>query len=242
MERYDVIVVGAGHAGIEASNAAANLGCSVLLLTLDINSIGKLSCNPAVGGVSKGNLVREVDALGGLIGKIADKCALSYRVLNRSKGKAVWSTRAQVDMFSYPEVARKFLEKNKNIDIVQAKVEEILIKNKKIYGIKTNRQEVFQCKSVAICAGTFLKSKIHIGMDSFSGGRLGENSSDQLFKSLKKAGIKSRHFKTGTCARLDKRTIDFSKMKEQKSEKDVLPFSLSNKSLNSFFVLSNSIQ
>ena len=231
MKKYDCVVIGAGHAGIEASNAAANLGCSVLLLTLDINSIGKLSCNPAVGGVSKGNLVREVDALGGLIGKIADKCALSYRVLNRSKGKAVWSTRVQVDMFSYPKVARKFLEKNKNIDIVQAKVEAILIKSKKIYGIKTSRQEVFQCKSVVICAGTFLKSKIHIGMDSFSGGRLNEESSDSLFTNLKKTGIKFRHFKTGTCARLDKRTIDFSKMKEQKSEKDVFPFSLSNKSI-----------
>ena len=232
MEGYDVIVIGAGHAGIEASNAAAKLGSSVLLLTLDINSIGKLSCNPAVGGVSKGNLVREVDALGGLIGKIADSCALSYRILNRSKGKAVWSTRAQVDMFSYPKVARKLLEKSKNIEILQAKVKEILVRNKKVYGIQTNHGEVFEGKSVVICAGTFLKSKIHIGMNSFSGGRLSEESSDELFKSLKKSGIKTKHFKTGTCARLDKRTIDFSKMKEQKSEDDVLPFSFFNKSIS----------
>jgi len=228
MEKYDCIVIGAGHAGIEASNAAAKMGCSVLLLTIDIDAIGKLSCNPAVGGVSKGNLVREVDALGGLIGKIADKCALGYRVLNRSKGKAVWSTRAQVDMFSYPKVARKLLEKDKNIKIFQAKVKAILVRNKKVYGIQTNLGEVFEGKSVVICAGTFLKSKIHIGLNSFSGGRLNEESSDSLFASIKKSGIKTRYFKTGTCARLDKRTIDFSKMKEQKPEDDVLPFSFSN--------------
>ena len=232
MKKYDCIVIGAGHAGIEASNAAAKLGSSVLLLTVDIDAIGKLSCNPAVGGVSKGNLVREVDALGGLIGKIADSCALSYRILNKSKGKAVWSTRAQVDMFSYPKVAKKELEKNKNIDIIQAKVEEILVKGKKVYGIKTNCGEVFEGKSIVICAGTFLKSTIHIGMNSFSGGRLGEESSDQLFKSLKKKSIKFKHFKTGTCARLDKRTIDFSKMEEQRPEDGVLPFSFSNKSIS----------
>jgi len=232
MKKYDCIVIGAGHAGIEASNAAAKLGSSVLLLTMNIDAIGKLSCNPAVGGVAKGNLVREVDALGGLIGRITDSCALNYRILNRSKGKAVWSTRAQVDMFSYPKVAKKLLEKNKNIKIFQAKVREILVENKKVYGIKTNFGEVFQAKSIVICAGTFLKSKIHIGLDSFSGGRLGEESSDGLFKSLKKNGIKTKHFKTGTCARLDKRTIDFSKMEEQRSESDVLPFSFSNKSIS----------
>jgi len=141
MERYDVIVVGAGHAGIEAAWSAAKLGCSVLLLTLDIEGIGKLSCNPAVGGVAKGHLVREVDALGGLIGKIADTCALGYRILNRSKGKAVWATRAQVDMQAYPKTARSFLEENKNIKIFQAKVSKILVKNKrrKAKSIKTTR-------------------------------------------------------------------------------------------------------
>lgn len=232
MERYDVIVIGAGHAGIEASYAAAGMGCSVLLLTIDIDAIGKLSCNPAVGGVSKGNLVREVDALGGLIGKITDSCALGYRILNRSKGKAVWSTRVQVDMFSYPKVAKNLLEKNKNIDFLQAKVEALFIRNKKIYGVQANFGEVFKSKSVIICAGTFLKSKIHIGLNSFSGGRLNEESSDKLFESIRGIGFKTRHFKTGTCARLDKRTIDFSKMEEQKPERDVLPFSFSNKSIS----------
>src|SRR3989338_8069995 len=231
MERYDVIVVGAGHAGIEAAWSAAKLGCRVLLLTLDIEGIGKLSCNPAVGGVAKGHLVREVDALGGLIGKIADKCALGYRILNRSKGKAVWATRAQVDMQVYPKTARSFLEENKNIKIFQAKVSKILVKNKKVYGVQTNFGEEFLAKAVIICAGTFLKSTIHIGLKSFSGGRLNEESSDELFESIRKLGFKTKHFKTGTCARLDARTIDFSKMTEQAPDFDAVPFSFSNQTV-----------
>ena len=228
MNKYDVIVVGAGHAGIEASWAAAKLGCSVLLLTMDINGIGKLSCNPAVGGIAKGHLVKEVDALGGLIARITDECAISYRFLNRSKGKAVWATRAQVDRFSYPQIARKYLESHPNITILQAKVRNLLTKNKRITGVETNFGEIFSAKTVIICAGTFLKSTIHIGLNSFSGGRLYEESSDELFGSIKKLGIRTKHFKTGTCARLDKRSLDYSKMLEQPPEYDVEPFSFSN--------------
>ncbi|MDP2924063.1 MAG: tRNA uridine-5-carboxymethylaminomethyl(34) synthesis enzyme MnmG [Candidatus Omnitrophota bacterium] len=228
MKKYDCIVVGAGHAGIEACYAAAKLSCATLLLTLSLDTIGKLSCNPAVGGVSKGHLVREVDALGGLIAKIADKCAISYRILNRSKGKATWATRAQVDMLSYPQVAKSFLENTKNLEILQAKVKKIIVKNKKVYGVETNFGEVFLAKTVIVCAGTFLKSTIHIGLNSFSGGRLSEESSDDLFESIKKLGHTTKHFKTGTCARLDKRSIDFSKMIEQPPDKDTLPFSFSN--------------
>lgn len=226
--RYDIIVIGAGHAGIEAAYAAAKLGCSVLLVTLDPEGIGKLSCNPAIGGVAKGNLVREVDALGGLIGRITDKAALSYRILNRSKGKAVWATRVQVDMFEYPKIARAFLEKEKNIEILQSQAAEIIIKNKKACGIRTNYGLKILSRAVVVCAGTFLKSRIHIGLKSFSGGRLYEPSSDALFLSLKKAGFKLKHFKTGTCARLDWRTINFSKMIEQFPDKDALPFSFTS--------------
>ncbi|UCD15456.1 MAG: tRNA uridine-5-carboxymethylaminomethyl(34) synthesis enzyme MnmG, partial [Candidatus Omnitrophota bacterium] len=229
MKKYDVIVIGAGHAGIEACFSAAKLGCSVLLLTLNIEAVGKLSCNPAVGGVAKGHLVREVDALGGLIGKIADKAAVSYRFLNRSKGKAVWATRAQVDSCLYPDIAREFLENTKNIRILQAKVRKILLKDKKVCGVQTNFGEVFYGKAVIVCAGTFLRSLIHIGLDSFSGGRLYEESSDVLFDNIKKLGLRTKHFKTGTCARLDKRTIDFSKMNEQLPDCDVDPFSFTNK-------------
>jgi tRNA uridine 5-carboxymethylaminomethyl modification enzyme len=228
MYQYDCIVIGAGHAGIEASYLAAKLDCRALLLTLSLDTIGKLSCNPAVGGVSKGHLVREVDALGGLIAKITDKCAINYRILNRSKGKATWATRAQVDMFDYPEIARNFLENCKNLEILQAKVKKVLVKNKKVYGIQTNFGQIFTAKTIIVCTGTFLKSTIHIGLNSFSGGRLGEESSDDLFESIKKTRHKTRHFKTGTCARLDKRSLDFSKMVEQPPDKDALPFSFSN--------------
>jgi tRNA uridine 5-carboxymethylaminomethyl modification enzyme len=228
MSRYDCIVVGAGHAGIEAANSAASLGCSVLLLTIDIDSIGKLSCNPAIGGVAKGHLVREVDALGGIMGRLADANALGYRILNRSKGKAVWATRAQIDMFRYPETARFLLENNPNIRILQAKVDTLLVKGNKACGIKTNFGQDLFSKTVIICAGTFLKSKIHIGLNSFPGGRIYEESSDALFTSIKALGFKTKHFKTGTCARLDRRSIDFSKMIEQAPERDVEPFSFTN--------------
>ncbi len=229
MEKYEVIVVGGGHAGIEASYISAKLGCSVLLLTLDIDNIGKLSCNPAVGGVAKSHLVREVDVLGGLIAKITNKASLSYRILNKSKGKAVWATRAQVDRLLYPKIAREFLEKERNIKILQAKVRKILVKNKKVLGIETNFGEIFYGRSVIICAGTFLKSTIHIGLDSFSGGRLYEPSSDELFESIKELGFKTKHFKTGTCARLDKRSLDFSKMIEQPPDLEAKPFSFSTR-------------
>ncbi len=231
--KYDVIVVGAGHAGIEASFSAAKLGAKVLLTTLDIDAIGKLSCNPAVGGVSKGHLVREVDALGGLIGKITDSCAISYRRLNKSKGKAVWATRAQVDRFVYPRIARNYLEKKENIHILECQIDHIITKNKKVYGVETNFGEVFLGKKIIICAGTFLRGIIHIGMKSFPGGRLDEPSSDMLFTSICKLGFRTKHFKTGTCARLDKRTIDFSKMIEQLPDEDVETFSLSNNKINS---------
>lgn len=229
MVKYDVIVIGAGHAGIEAAHSAAQLGCRVLLLTLSRDGIGKLSCNPALGGVSKGHLVREVDALGGLIGRIGDACAVGYRFLNRSKGKAVWATRAQVDSGLYPKVARKFLEARENITLLQGKVQQILTKNNKVCGVETNFGQVFLSKTVIVCAGTFLKSKIHIGLNSFPGGRLYEESSDALFHSIKKLGFKTKHFKTGTCARLDKRSLDFTKMAQQAPDTDVDPFSFTNK-------------
>jgi tRNA uridine 5-carboxymethylaminomethyl modification enzyme len=232
MKKYNVIVVGGGHAGIEAASASAKMGCSVLLISPDIDSIGKLSCNPAVGGVAKGALVKEVDALGGLMGKITDQAAIGYRILNRSKGKAVWATRAQVDMFFYPQLAKKYLEKNANIDILQAKVEKIIRRGKKVLGVKTNLGQDFFSGCVVIAVGTFLKSKIHIGLNSFSGGRISESSSDKLFNSIKSLGFRTKHFKTGTCARLDKRTIDFSKMRKQSPEDDVSPFSFFNKKIN----------
>ncbi|MFA5007638.1 MAG: tRNA uridine-5-carboxymethylaminomethyl(34) synthesis enzyme MnmG [Candidatus Omnitrophota bacterium] len=231
MNKYDCVIIGAGHAGIEAGYCASTLGLNTLLLTLSLDTIGKLSCNPAIGGVAKGNLVREVDALGGLIGKIADKCALNYRILNKSKGRAVWATRAQVDMIEYPEAARNFLENCPNLKILQAKVKNILVKNKKIYAVEVNFGEIFETKTVIVCAGTFLKSKIHIGLNSFPGGRLSEESSDELFNSIRKLGLATRHFKTGTCARLDAKSLNFSKMTEQLPDYEAMPFSFTNSQL-----------
>jgi len=244
-EKYDVIVVGAGHAGVEAANISGRMGCKVLLVTIDIDAIGKLSCNPAVGGVAKSHLVREVDALGGLIAKITDQTALGYRILNRSRGRAVWATRAQVDRFEYPKSARRILENNKNIRILQAKVKNIPVKNNKVIGVESNFGEIFYGKTVIICAGTFLNSTIHIGLNSFSGGRIYEESSDSLFKSIKKLGFKTKHFKTGTCARLDKRTVNFSNTEEQRPDLNAKPFhfgskELPRKQLNCYITYTNS--
>ncbi len=222
---YDLIVIGAGHAGIEAAYASARLGVSVLLVTLSLDNIGKLSCNPAIGGVSKGCLVREVDALGGLIGRLADTCAVNYRQLNKSKGKAVWATRVQVDMFRYPGAARARLEREPNIRLLEAKADEIVIKNKQVIGIKTSFGEVFNSRAVIVCAGTFLRGLLHIGMSSFPGGRLSELSGDELCSHIEKLGLKTKFFKTGTCARLDAQTIDFSRMQEQLPDYDLPPFS-----------------
>jgi len=228
MKKWDIIIVGAGHAGIEAAHAGAKLGCRVLLVTLDIEKIGALSCNPAVGGIAKGNLVREVDALGGVMAKITDRVAVSYRRLNKAKGKAVWATRAQVDRFRYPEVAKEFIERFSSISVVKAKVQHLVVKHKRIVGVETDFGECFYGKAVVIAAGTFLKSTIHIGLHSFSGGRLYEPSSDELFESIARLGFGCKHFKTGTCARLDQRSIDTSLMAEQVPEYDVEPFSFSH--------------
>lgn len=214
---HDVIVIGAGHAGIEAAHAAAKLGCSVLFLTLSVDTIGKLSCNPAIGGVAKSHLVREVDALGGLMARFTDKASLQFRTLNASKGKAVWATRVQIDKFQYNENAVETILATDNIEVFEAEVEDLIVKNNKIAGVVTNMGD-FYSKKVVITAGTFLDAKIHVGLKNFYQGRLGELSSRTLFQSIKDLGIETKHFKTGTCARLDKRTIDFSCMEEQKPD------------------------
>lgn len=221
--KYDVIVIGAGHAGIEAAHAAAKLNCSVLFLTLSVDTIGKLSCNPAIGGVAKSHLVREVDALGGLMARFTDKASLQFRTLNASKGKAVWATRVQIDKFKYNENAVETILATDNIEVFEAEVEDLIVKKNKIAGVVTNMGD-FHSTKVVITAGTFLDAKIHVGLKNFYQGRLGELSSRTLFQSIKDLGIETKHFKTGTCARLDKRTIDFDCMEEQKPD-PAKPFS-----------------
>jgi tRNA uridine 5-carboxymethylaminomethyl modification enzyme len=224
MKIYDVIVVGAGHAGIEAAHAATRLGCSVLLLTVSVDTIGKLSCNPAVGGVAKSHLVREVDALGGVIGRLADKAALQYRILNRSKGKAVWATRVQVDKYRYNDASIELMLGLTGLSVLEAQVEKILVRNGRVAGVRTGIGE-FRGKRVVIAAGTFLGGLIHVGLSHFPGGRLGEPASTALFDSIAALSISVKRFKTGTCARLDKRSLDYSCMEEQKPDADARPFS-----------------
>jgi tRNA uridine 5-carboxymethylaminomethyl modification enzyme len=225
MERYEVIVIGGGHAGIEAALASSRMGCKTLMLTLSAKTIGLMSCNPAIGGVGKGQLVKEVDALGGEMARAADACGIQFRILNASKGPAVQSSRAQIDMDMYKQYMRKSVEKEKNIQIKEAQVKRILVNDNKAEGVITDKNEEINALSVVICPGTFLDGLIHVGLSHFSGGRINEPASLGLAKDLSELGFNLLRFKTGTCPRLDKNSIDFSRLKEQKGDELPKPFS-----------------
>jgi len=222
---YDVIVVGAGHAGCEAAAAAANLGSSVLLITMNLDTIAQMSCNPAVGGVAKGQIVREIDALGGYTGIVTDKTMIQFRMLNRSKGPAMWSPRAQSDKMLFSLEWRRMLENTPNIDFWQDTVISIEEKEGKVAGVTTGMGLTINAKAVVLTNGTFLNGKIHIGEKNFSGGRIGEKSSVGVTESLIKLGFESDRMKTGTPMRVDGRTIDFSKLEEQKGDENPGKFS-----------------
>ena len=232
MKSYDVIVIGGGHAGIEASLASARMGCQTLLVTMSLESIGRMSCNPAIGGTAKGHLVREIDALGGEMGKIADATGIQFRVLNKSKGPAVWSPRCQSDRDWYAQEALKRLKFENTLAIFQGSLNEIHVKesNKglKIIGISTESGDQFSCKSLVICAGTFLRAIMHTGLNTKSGGRFNENSSGGITERLVKLGFVSGRLKTGTPPRVDFRSVDLNKMEEQQSDKIPQPFSYQN--------------
>ncbi|MEI6122344.1 MAG: tRNA uridine-5-carboxymethylaminomethyl(34) synthesis enzyme MnmG [Bacteroidota bacterium] len=230
LKKYDIIVVGAGHAGCEAASAAATLGSSVLLITMNLNLIAQMSCNPSIGGVAKGQIIREIDALGGMTGIITDETMIQFRMLNRSKGPAMWSPRAQCDRKSFSDKWRLTLEKNKNIDFWQDSVREILFKENKVIGVITLLGIRIFGKAVILAAGTFLNGLIHIGEKSFQGGRMGENASQGLTDSLVKAGFVVGRLKTGTPARVDGRTINFSVLEEQLGDLIPSKFSFSKTS------------
>ncbi len=215
MNQYDVIVVGAGHAGCEAAHAAAKMGCSVLLVTMNMETIAKMSCNPAMGGVAKGQIVREIDALGGMSGIISDKTAIQFRMLNRSKGVAMWSPRVQSDRWRFAEEWRLTLENNKNVDFFQDSVTELIIEKDKVVGVITGMDNKFYSKTVVLTAGTFLNGIIHIGKKQLGGGRMAEKSSTGITAQLEGLGFESGRMKTGTPPRIDGRSINYSKMEEQ---------------------------
>ena len=229
---YDVIVVGAGHAGIEASLAAARMGCKTLLITMDIDKIGYMSCNPAIGGIGKGQLVKEIDALGGEMAKAADACAIQFRMLNRSKGPAVWSSRAQIDRAMYLEYMQAVIKKARNLDLLESTVSEIVTSGKVTKGVKLITGVLVKSKTIVLAPGTFLNGLIHIGLTHMPGGRLGDPPSLGLSENLKSFGFHVSRLKTGTTARLDGKTIKFSRLKKQLGDDLITPFSFSTKKIH----------
>ena len=222
---YDVVVIGAGHAGNEAAAASANLGCSTLLITMDMNKIGQMSCNPAMGGIAKGQIVREIDALGGYSGIISDKSAIQFRMLNRSKGPAMWSPRTQNDRMRFAEEWRLHLEQTPLVDFWQDMVSSIQMENNRVSGVVTGMGIKFACKAVIITSGTFLNGIIHIGEKQFGGGRIGEKGATGITEQLNSLGFKSGRMKTGTPPRIDGRSLDYSKMEVQEGDRDPSNFS-----------------
>ena len=236
-ESYDVIVAGGGHAGIEASLAAARMGCSVLLVTMDRKAIGRMSCNPAIGGTAKGHLVREIDALGGEMGKIADATGIQFKMLNKSKGPAVWSPRCQSDRNWYSVEAARRIDEQKGIELIEDSVWDIgtIQANdhgaRQIVGIVTSGGRKIRCKAFILCAGTFLRGLMHTGLEKKVGGRFGETASHGITENLHKLGFVSGRLKTGTPPRVDKHSIDFSKVEEQLSDNPPQPFSYQTSSI-----------
>tara|TARA_R100000005_G_C5003829_1_gene212557 strand:- start:7804 stop:9669 length:1866 start_codon:yes stop_codon:yes gene_type:complete len=223
--QYDVIVVGAGHAGCEAANAAATMGSKVLLVTMNMNTIAQMSCNPAMGGVAKGQIVREIDALGGMSAIISDKSMIQFRMLNKSKGPAMWSPRVQSDRMRFAEEWRLALESNPNVDFWQEMVTGIIVENNTAVGITTGMGIEIRSKSVVLTNGTFLNGLIHIGEKQFGGGRASEGASKGITEQLVQLGFESGRMKTGTPPRVDGRSLDYSKMEEQKGDEQPGKFS-----------------
>lgn len=222
---YDIIVVGAGHAGCEAAAAAANLGSKTLLITMDMNKIAQMSCNPAVGGIAKGQIVREIDALGGQMGIISDKTAIQFRMLNRSKGPAMWSPRVQSDRAKFIQEWRAIIENTPHLYVWQDTVIHLFFRNGEVTGVKTRMGVEFTAKSVVLTNGTFLNGLIHIGSVQISGGRMSEPSSFGITEQLQEIGFKTGRMKTGTPVRIDGRSVDFSLLEEQKGDDDFHKFS-----------------
>jgi len=230
-EDFDVIVIGAGHAGCEAASAAARLGSETALITINLDLIGQMSCNPAIGGIAKGHIVREIDALGGIMGRVIDRTGIQFRLLNRSRGPAVQSPRAQADRALYRTEMRRVLEFTPNLHLRQGIVIDLIVKNSKIVGVELEDTRKFGAKSVVIAAGTFLNGKIHTGKKTFSAGRAGEPASIELANNLKRLGFPIGRLKTGTPPRLDGRTIDWDAFEAQDADENPVAFSFSTEKI-----------
>ena len=226
--QYDVIVVGAGHAGCEAAASAANLGSKVLLITMNMQTIAQMSCNPAMGGIAKGQIVREIDALGGYSGIVTDKSMIQFRMLNRSKGPAMWSPRAQSDRMLFAATWREMLEQTPNVDFYQDMVNSLIIKDGKVCGVITGLGHEISSRAVVVTSGTFLNGVIHIGEKRFGGGRVAEKAATGITEQLVSLGFESDRLKTGTPPRIDGRSLDYSKMEEQKGDEEIVGFSYLN--------------
>ncbi|MBQ4801453.1 tRNA uridine-5-carboxymethylaminomethyl(34) synthesis enzyme MnmG [Aquimarina sp. MMG015] len=227
-KEYDVVVVGAGHAGSEAAASAANLGCSTLLITMNLQNIAQMSCNPAMGGIAKGQIVREIDALGGYSGIVSDRTAIQFKMLNKSKGPAMWSPRVQSDRMRFAEEWRLLLEQTPNLDFYQDMVSGLIVENDKIKGVRTSLGIEVKAKTVVLTNGTFLNGLIHIGEKQFGGGRAGERAATGITEQLVDLGFDSGRMKTGTPPRVDGRSLDYSKMTEQPGDDNPEKFSYSN--------------
>ena len=223
--KYDIIVVGAGHAGCEAAAAAANLGSKVLLITMNMQTIAQMSCNPAMGGIAKGQIVREIDAMGGYSGIVTDLSMIQFRMLNKSKGPAMWSPRAQNDRMLFAAKWREMLENTPNIDFYQDMVKSLLVKDNRVSGVVTGLGHEINAKSVVLTNGTFLNGIIHIGEKNFGGGRVAEKAATGITEQLVSLGFESDRLKTGTPPRIDGRSLDYTKMEEQPGDDEIVGFS-----------------
>ena len=222
---YDIIVVGAGHAGCEAAAAAANMGSRVLLITMNMQTIAQMSCNPAMGGIAKGQIVREIDALGGYSGIVTDESMIQFRMLNRSKGPAMWSPRAQSDRQLFSTRWREMLEQTPNVDFYQDMVSGLLVKDNRAYGVVTGLGHEIKARAVVLTNGTFLNGVIHIGEKNLGGGRMAEKAATGITEQLVSLGFESARLKTGTPPRIDGRSLDYSKMEEQPGDEEMVGFS-----------------